>query len=404
MEALRTLEVYLNAGLEHYMEMPDYAEFVVHRILTIRAPTGYEKLTYNLTIMWPLTITLKGKEVQRYGEDGVTYTITGNGPKPIYVGDGSKMEWCGTLYAGESVKFDIRYHMITTTLIWDINVGNTDTIDAIPEELLDSYMCDRWWQGKGETPDGKLLYGDLDGDGKIDQEFEDEVFGPDDPRYRNGKLDRGEDLDNDGHLDIDEDLNDDGKGDCRIMPTAPAIRELAEKLTAGKRNVYMALKSIFDYMREHIAYPTEAQMAYDAILHNYQPKTALETLRDAYGDCDDQSILFISLCCAAGIPAWLESGVLYDPRQDLWCGHGWVRVYIPLKSGDETWANVDVVNNMFLKRDCNRFSDWTDDGSRGTIDDYYTLWLFSNGGEIETTDSYSTEFYAAHESEIKIRV
>jgi len=104
-----------------------------------------------------------------------------------------------------------------------------------------------------------------------------------------------------------------------------------------------------------------------------EPKSCLETLEDGTGDCDDQSILLISLLRAAGIPSWLAFGVLYDGGNDAWGAHAWAEVYMPLADGNGGSVVIDVVNSEFLVRNCNRLEEWKSDGIGDHLSDYYHI-------------------------------
>jgi len=164
----------------------------------------------------------------------------------------------------------------------------------------------------------------------------------------------------------DEWFNED-IGGYMIAPNSTDIIELSEKLTEGKSTVYDKLKSIFSYMRKNFRYVTG----------NSMPQDALTTLAEKSGDCDDQSILFISLCRAAGIPAWLELGLQYDSSKDSWGGHAWTQVVVPTKKGDVI-ATIDVVNGEFLARSAYKFADFTDEGDGHALAQHYTLWTYSS--------------------------
>jgi hypothetical protein len=87
---------------------------------------------------------------------------------------------------------------------------------------------------------------------------------------------------------------------------------------------------------------------------NYEvPIYPTKTLEDGLGDCDDQSILFISMCRSLGIPAYLQVGILIHNRigdsKTSWDGHltniqdgvgwhGWAMIYIPPWG----WVPVDL--------------------------------------------------------------
>ncbi len=162
-----------------------------------------------------------------------------------------------------------------------------------------------------------------------------------------------------------------------ILPAHADIQALSDQLTAGKINVYDKLWAIFDHLNENFEYITARGGA---------PKYCNETLRLESGDCDDQSVLFISLARAAGIPSWLEFGALYNQRQETWGGHAWVRAYIPYYTGGGHVFNIDVVNDHFLFRDALRFSEWESDGNGSHLKDYY----YSYGYFFDYEESYKT--------------
>lgn len=154
----------------------------------------------------------------------------------------------------------------------------------------------------------------------------------------------------------------------KIRPTAVDIKNLANELTKNKTNIYDKMKAVYEYMRNNFRYVPG---------RSGEPKDCLVTLQDKSGDCDEQSILFSSLCRASGIPAWLEFGALFDRLQNKWGGHAWVKSYIPLNTKKGENVTIDVVNGQFLFRDCNRFSEWESDGDGEHLEDYYHTFTYS---------------------------
>ncbi len=182
------------------------------------------------------------------------------------------------------------------------------------------------------------------------------------------------------------------RDEWRILPTHPQIQTLSSQLTTGKITVYDKLKSMFDYMNDNYDYE---------VARSGEPKWCYETLSDRRGDCDDQSVLFISLARAAGIPAKLEFGALYNSQEKAWGGHAWVKVYIPLYSQgtyDVFWFNIDIVNDHFLFRDAYRFSEWESDGNGTHLEDYY----YSYGSNFLYDESYTTLNIRKSSNTIKI--
>jgi hypothetical protein len=172
----------------------------------------------------------------------------------------------------------------------------------------------------------------------------------------------------------------------KINPGEPGIAALANDLTRLEGNVRDKLRAIYDYLEANIVYETGR----DGL-----PKYCTDTLRDGTGDCDDQSILYCSIARAAGIPAWMEFGALYDSGRDVWGGHAWVKAYVPLVSGGGGAVCIDVVNKEFFIRPCNRFSDWESDGNGTHIEDYYSTLSYSSAHQVNV--DYSESYEGAYE-------
>jgi hypothetical protein len=201
--------------------------------------------------------------------------------------------------------------------------------------------------------------------------------------------------------DIPSSLKDSYLGDeWRIIVDHPDIVQRSEAIVGDGNNVKEALNAIYGWITDNIDYSYSSPTL---------PKTSVETLSSGRGDCDEQAILFCALARAAGIPAWLQLGVLYDPFMEAWGGHGWVQTYLPLGDGEGVNATIDTVNRDFLVWRPNRFADFTDDGNGSHLDDYYFSFYCSydpssySGGE---TPSFSQEFEAVdyQESENRVRV
>jgi len=162
--------------------------------------------------------------------------------------------------------------------------------------------------------------------------------------------------------DIPQDLKDQHLHDeWRMRPSDPEISELATKLTGDQRTVYDKAKAVYDYIIDTIEYGVTQG----------EPKDCVQTLKDRVGDCDDQAMLFNSLLRAAGIPAWLKLGGLYDRNTDSWGGHAWSEFYMPMDDGTGGTVICDPSNNEFLIRDCYRFTDWDSDGNGTHLRNYY---------------------------------
>ena len=198
--------------------------------------------------------------------------------------------------------------------------------------------------------------------------------------------------------EIPQDLKNKYLGDeWKIRPSDPQIKALSRQIVGSdpNPNVYDATKAIYDWMVNNLTYRTGI---------SGEPQDCVETLDHRYGDCDDQSILFASLARAAGIPAWLKFGALYDSMGGQWGGHGWLLFYMPMKDGSSGTVAVDVVNKEYLVRDCLRFSEWESDGNGTHLEDYYYTFHAHLSGSAQPDFSDQYESLSLQESPEKVRV
>lgn len=114
----------------------------------------------------------------------------------------------------------------------------------------------------------------------------------------------------------------------------PALVMLAREIVGNETNVLSIVKKMIIWIRSNISYQSWEL-----------PKYPNETLRDRFGDCDDQANLLITLCRICRIPAHLQIGCIYLPSRAnrtnrYWDDHlvyklmkigwhGWAMAYIP---------------------------------------------------------------------------
>jgi len=103
------------------------------------------------------------------------------------------------------------------------------------------------------------------------------------------------------------------------------IFTLADNLAQNATNLYYKALQIFSYIAENITYQKQT------VTHS-----ALQTLLNGNGDCDDLSNLFIAMVRAENIPAKVVTGYAYltsyagtqaDLVSDM--GHAWSLIYLP---------------------------------------------------------------------------
>ncbi len=254
------------------------------------------------------------------------------------VGNPNHVEWNHSLGLGEQFVINITYTASSKTRKFDMSSSKSGTVNDIPQDLVDTYI-----------PDNVTELDDSDV----------EVYG------RNGQ----------------QYWNDDA-GEWTIDPMNQEVTRLAENLTKGKVTVYDKAKAVFDWIRSVKRYSRGDDL-----------KTCSEILESKVGDCDDQSVLFISITRALGIPSWLQLGILYDPIQKIWFGHGWAQVAIPKSSGGHIVGDVDLVNDLFLVRDPYRVIEWTDNGDGDVLEEYYT---WSKHGSTQDSIEYRTLAFRDH--------
>lgn len=122
----------------------------------------------------------------------------------------------------------------------------------------------------------------------------------------------------------------------------PKIREKAWELAGNSTKVLTIVEAFITWIRGNINYSS-----------GDLPRYPNETLAERRGDCDDQSILLITMCRILGIPAYLQVGCVLREEikadESVWSGHlriqedgvgwhGWSVVYIPPWG----WLPVDM--------------------------------------------------------------
>ena len=298
-----------------YRTFPREIEYHITRSYTIKVRGG--EIDYRFTSAAPMDI----------GDGEIQDVIQLDFNPPPDGGvfkEGELVFWTGSLSGEMTIKMTLHVKEKFTSFTMSRDEGGD--ISQIPVDVKKQYLGDEW----------AVLSVDSDGDGS-----------PDMPADNNG----------DGIPD-----------EYRIYPSSPQIKEKAREICGEETNTYVIARKLYDYMNSGEFHYLSSRSGL--------PQTAEETLKTKIGDCDDQSILYISLLRAMGVPAWIETGWLYDPSTGQLGPHAWSDVYIPLKKGGYIIATVDIVNSEFFFRDPYHITDWIDDGSRG----YYNgdRWVMSS--------------------------
>lgn len=254
------------------------------------------------------------------------------------------MEWTGNLDTSNATSYPdminatVTYDVVLSSIRWTVDAENSLKVSEVPTYWKETYTGDEWNLSVG----GSLV-----------------------------------------------DNDNDGKGDVMIQPSDPDIKSLAADTSGHSSNAFECVLQIYRYMVDNIRYSIPSEMEDDNAKYKGLPKHAVATLRDKYGDCDDQSFLFSSLLRAVGVPAWPELGALYNTATGKWMGHSWTQIFIPTKERGEI-VTIDTTNKEFLKRDWTKLTIWTDDGNGSHLEDYYNVlrWGPSGKENVEFGEKY----------------
>ena len=124
-----------------------------------------------------------------------------------------------------------------------------------------------------------------------------------------------------------------------IDPSNPIIVDIAQDILneSSTDNSFIVAKNLFKWLKQETTYDTHV------IKYDLQP--AILTYNLKTGDCDDLSVLYISLCKAAEIPARFIRGVIIQKSEEtskiVAIPHAWVEVFVGGNIGNDGWIPVE---------------------------------------------------------------
>lgn len=122
-----------------------------------------------------------------------------------------------------------------------------------------------------------------------------------------------------------------------VDPDNPSIKNIAENvlLESSTTNSFIVAKNLFVWLKNNTSYKTHPG--------DYTVQTASKTFQDKTGDCDDLSVLYMSLCAALDIPARFIRGILtdYNDGKISAVPHAWVEVFVGGNLGITGWIPVE---------------------------------------------------------------
>ena len=110
------------------------------------------------------------------------------------------------------------------------------------------------------------------------------------------------------------------------------IRQQAKAIVRAEVNPYLCAKKIYDYVVNYVDYSLMPHISLDVL---GKPES-LYVHKNKYGDCGSQSVYFVSLCRALGIPARTTGGWQLCPGHESM--HFWAEFYLP----DYGWVPADT--------------------------------------------------------------
>lgn len=113
-----------------------------------------------------------------------------------------------------------------------------------------------------------------------------------------------------------------------IQSNHPQIKAQLEKIITPTDTAEQKAKKIIDWVYRHIEKKPTLSVP-----------NALEVLQNKSGDCNEHSVLTVAMLRAAGIPAQLETGLVYLRGRFYY--HAWCVLYI------DQWITADSVFNQF---------------------------------------------------------
>ena len=127
----------------------------------------------------------------------------------------------------------------------------------------------------------------------------------------------------------------------------PELRTLADSLSAGASDPVEKARRFFLYIDANI--PWASAREYSTI-----ENIPMYVWKNRHGDCGQESLLFITLCRIAGIPARFESGFMMHPG--AWNMHDWAEVFfeglgwVPVDQSFGTcdWGKNEPVRMFYL--------------------------------------------------------
>jgi len=123
-----------------------------------------------------------------------------------------------------------------------------------------------------------------------------------------------------------------------VDPDNPIFKSIVENaiVEVGNNNSFLIAKQLFIWLKQNTNYQTHGSDG-----GNIQPASVTYDYKT--GDCDDLSVLYISLCRSAGIPARFIRGYLIEQNYNNFAvvAHAWAEIFVGGNIGNNGWVPVE---------------------------------------------------------------
>jgi transglutaminase-like putative cysteine protease len=121
------------------------------------------------------------------------------------------------------------------------------------------------------------------------------------------------------------------------MVFTPEIRALSRQIVGEETNPYWKARRCYEWIAEHIQYSYAIEYSTIRNISEY-------CLRQGYGDCGQEGLLFLTLCRLNGVPARWQSGWNTFPGEKTI--HDWTEIYL----APYGWVPVDPYMGVYAMR------------------------------------------------------
>lgn len=163
------------------------------------------------------------------------------------------------------------------------------------------------------------------------------------------------DVNNVGEYDKESDLYKRYTRSYKNTAVSKDIISQAKLIAQGQTNPYLCAKKVYNYVVSNVDYSLMPHITLDIL----KKAESLYVHEHKYGDCGAQSMYFVSLCRALGIPARTTGGWQLCPGKES--PHFWAEFYLPNYGWipvDTSIAQTAAISQNVPAEECRIFEDY----------------------------------------------